>query len=155
MSIYFQGFQHVFFNYLSIEVVRALIQGLCVHTSIGTGWNKAIWSLSQTNQFRISLRTCFCLSSPSPTTPMTTSTVKQVTSLTWNASGSTVAVGYGRFDHTDWCTHSAAVSTWNLDRRTVTEDKADVTIDVGCCVTSLTFHPSNPALLLGGTFNGQ
>lgn len=29
----------------------------------------------------------------------------QCTQLSWNKTGSTLAVAYGRMDHQDWCTH--------------------------------------------------
>nr|KAG5692283.1 hypothetical protein BaRGS_007191 [Batillaria attramentaria] len=45
--------------------------------------------------------------------------------------------------------------TWNLDRRTVKEDKPDTVIDSACCVMCLEFHPENPAWLAGGNFNGE
>ena len=79
----------------------------------------------------------------------------QVTGLAWNATGSTLAVAFGRYDHEDWCTHRAAVGTWNLDRRAVKEDKPDTVIDSACCVMCLEFHPENPAWLVGGNFNGE
>ena len=62
---------------------------------------------------------------------------------------------FGRFDHEDWCTHPAAMCTWNLDRRSVKEDKPDTIIDSPCCVMCLEFHPVNPAWIAGGNFNGE
>ncbi|PVD30466.1 hypothetical protein C0Q70_09732 [Pomacea canaliculata] len=62
---------------------------------------------------------------------------------------------FGRFDHEDWCTHKAAVGTWNLDRHGVKEDRPDSVIDSSCCVMCLQFHPENPAWLAGGSFNGE
>lgn len=79
----------------------------------------------------------------------------QITGLSWNATGSTLAASFGRFDHENWCTHMAAVGTWNLDRRTVREDRPDTIVDSACCVICLEFHPENPAWLVGGNFNGE
>lgn len=62
---------------------------------------------------------------------------------------------YGRFDHEDWCTHKAAIGTWNLDRRSIKEDKPDTVIDSPCCIMCVEFHPVNPAWLAGGNFNGN
>ncbi|GFR87636.1 WD repeat-containing protein 34, partial [Elysia marginata] len=45
--------------------------------------------------------------------------------------------------------------TWNLDRRSVKEDKPDTIIDSPCCVMCLEFHPVNPAWIAGGNFNGE
>lgn len=79
----------------------------------------------------------------------------QVSGLSWNATGSTLAATYGRFDHEDWCTHRATLCTWNLDRRTVKEDRPDTVIDSSCCLMCLEFHPTNPAWIVGGNFNGE
>ncbi|GFO13461.1 WD repeat-containing protein 34 [Plakobranchus ocellatus] len=60
-----------------------------------------------------------------------------------------------RFDHEDWCTHPAVLCTWNLDRRSVKEDKPDTIIDSQCCIMCLEYHPMNPAWIAGGNFNGE
>lgn len=62
---------------------------------------------------------------------------------------------YGRFDHEDWCTHKAAVATWNLDKRSLNVNKPDTVIDSSCCIMCLEFHPENPAWIAGGNFNGK
>ncbi|CAG5134760.1 unnamed protein product, partial [Candidula unifasciata] len=93
----------------------------------------------------------------------------QVTDLSWNATGSTLAASYPfcfvfwvpitrkaiEFDHEDWCTHKAALCTWNLDRRGIKEDKPDTVIDSPCCLMCIEFHPVNPAWLAGGNFSGE
>ena len=45
--------------------------------------------------------------------------------------------------------------TWNLARESVNQTKPDVTIDVDNCLMSCAFHPEHPALVAGGTFNGD
>ncbi|XP_059166900.1 cytoplasmic dynein 2 intermediate chain 2-like [Physella acuta] len=79
----------------------------------------------------------------------------QVTSLSWNSTGSTLSATYGRFDHEDWCTHAGSLCTWNLDRRSINEEKPDLVIDSPCCVMCAEFHPVNPAWIAGGNFNGE
>ncbi|XP_071503486.1 cytoplasmic dynein 2 intermediate chain 2-like [Diadema antillarum] len=79
----------------------------------------------------------------------------QCTGLSWNCHGSTLAVSFGRMDHQDWCTHKGSLCTWNLERRSMSSTKADVAIDVSSCLMCTTFHPIHPALLVGGTFNGE
>ncbi|XP_068709025.1 cytoplasmic dynein 2 intermediate chain 2-like [Montipora foliosa] len=79
----------------------------------------------------------------------------QVTGLSWNSTGSVVAASYGRFDHENWCTHKSALCTWNIDRRTVDQNKPDATIDVASCLMCIAFHPKLPSLIAGGTFNGE
>eukprot|EP01135_Chromosphaera_perkinsii_P000900 Nk52_evm63s152 gene=Nk52_evmTU63s152 len=79
----------------------------------------------------------------------------QISSLSWNAMGSVIAVGYGKFNHQDWCPHKGYLCTWNIERRRVNEVKADVELEVSSCVMSLSFHPKEPSLLTVGTFNGD
>jgi len=79
---------------------------------------------------------------------------EQITCLSWNSAGSTIAASYGHNDHTDWCVHKSCISMWNIDRRNLDSKKADKTIDVSSCVTSIHFHPVVPALLAGGDFSG-
>nr|XP_054766400.1 cytoplasmic dynein 2 intermediate chain 2-like [Lytechinus pictus] len=79
----------------------------------------------------------------------------QCTNLSWNCNGSTVAVAYGRMDHQDWCTHKGSLCTWNVDRGKVCPTKADSSIDTTSCLMCVTFHPTLPALVAGGTFNGE
>lgn len=78
-----------------------------------------------------------------------------ISGLSWNSTGSVIAAAYGRFDHEDWCMHKAALCTWNLDRRTVDENKPDMLIDLPCCLLCVAFHPENPAWIAGGNFNGE
>ncbi|PIK48818.1 putative WD repeat-containing protein 34-like [Apostichopus japonicus] len=79
----------------------------------------------------------------------------QCTQLSWNRTGSTIAVSYGRLDHQDWCTHKGVLCTWNLDRRGINSSKADVAVDVPSCLMSIAFHPVKTAWIAGGSFNGQ
>lgn len=79
----------------------------------------------------------------------------QVTGLSWNCTGSVVAASFGQFEHENWCTHKTALCTWNLDRRNVKEEKPDTTIELPSCLMCLAFHPKNPAIIAGGTFNGE
>ncbi|CAB4030926.1 WD repeat-containing 34-like [Paramuricea clavata] len=78
----------------------------------------------------------------------------EVTCLSWNPTGAVLAVAYGRYDHQDWCTHKSSLCTWNLDRRSLNANKADLAIDIPSCVMSIAFHPIIPSLILAGTFNG-
>lgn len=79
----------------------------------------------------------------------------QITGLSWNSTGAVVAAGYGRYDHEDWCTHKTALCTWNLERRKVDENKPDTVLELPCCLMCVAFHPTNPAVIAGGTFNGS
>lgn len=64
-------------------------------------------------------------------------------------------LSYGRFDHEDWCTHKTSLCTWNLERRNLDENKPDTVLEVSSCLMCTAFHPSNPALIAGGTYNGE
>lgn len=38
----------------------------------------------------------------------------QCTGVSWNATGSVIAVAYGRFDHTGWCNYRSALCLWKV-----------------------------------------
>ncbi|KAF1520330.1 WD repeat-containing protein 34, partial [Eudyptes sclateri] len=79
----------------------------------------------------------------------------QVTSVSWNATGSVVACSYGRLDGGDWSTEKSYVCTWNLDRRGLNPQRPDLVVDVPSSVMCLAFHPSQPSLIAGGLFGGE
>eukprot|EP00794_Sanderia_malayensis_P005363 gene5363-6034_t len=103
----------------------------------------------------------------------------EVTSISWNSRGSVIAVAwydfswydllirnlrsltimtiisYGRNDHEGWCTHRSLLCSWNIDMRNINMEKADRSLDVECCLTSVAFHPEHPPLLAAGTFTGE
>ncbi|NWW07910.1 WDR34 protein, partial [Oreocharis arfaki] len=79
----------------------------------------------------------------------------QVTSVSWNATGSVVACSYGRLDDGDWSTEKSYVCIWNLDRRGLNPQHPDLVVDVPSSVMCLAFHPSQPSLIAGGLFSGE
>ena len=79
----------------------------------------------------------------------------QVTAISWNSNGSVVGVAYGRIDIVGWCYQKGYVCTWNILRGECNPAKPDVCIEVDNFVMSLAFHPDEPALLCGGTYNGE
>ncbi|NWU98848.1 WDR34 protein, partial [Upupa epops] len=79
----------------------------------------------------------------------------QVTSISWNATGSVIACSYGRLDGGDWSTEKSYVCTWNLDRRGLNPQRPDLVVDVPSSVMCLAFHPSQPSLIAGGLFSGE
>ncbi|XP_065071936.1 cytoplasmic dynein 2 intermediate chain 2-like isoform X2 [Rhopilema esculentum] len=79
----------------------------------------------------------------------------EVTSVSWNSRGSVIAAAYGRHDHESWCTHKSLLCTWNIDMRNIDTEKGDKALEVDGCLMSIAFHPTNPPLIAGGTFNGE
>ncbi|KXJ25340.1 WD repeat-containing protein 34 [Exaiptasia diaphana] len=49
----------------------------------------------------------------------------------------------------------SSLCTWNIDRKTLKTNKPDSTIDLSSCLMSIAFHPKLPAVIAGGTFNGE
>ena len=80
---------------------------------------------------------------------------KLVTSLTWNAVGSVIAAALGSGDHESWCIHQSFICFWNIDRVHINVGKPDKVIETDACITSLSFHPNEAALLVGGDFSGK
>uniref|UniRef100_A0A672QYN4 WD repeat-containing protein 34-like n=1 Tax=Sinocyclocheilus grahami TaxID=75366 RepID=A0A672QYN4_SINGR len=71
----------------------------------------------------------------------------QVTSVSWNCTGSVIGCGFGRVDDGDWSNEKAYVCTWNLDRQNLNPKRPDVIIDVASPVMCLCFHPVRPSVL--------
>eukprot|EP01116_Phalansterium_solitarium_P014006 TRINITY_DN31494_c0_g1_i1.p1 TRINITY_DN31494_c0_g1~~TRINITY_DN31494_c0_g1_i1.p1 ORF type:complete len:553 (-),score=150.15 TRINITY_DN31494_c0_g1_i1:65-1723(-) len=78
-----------------------------------------------------------------------------VTGLSWNSTGSIVAASYGRFDHDGWCVHAGILCTWNVFRRSLVPNKPDFTAETTNCLMTAEFHPREPSIVAGGTFNGR
>ncbi|WIA14099.1 hypothetical protein OEZ85_002646 [Tetradesmus obliquus] len=80
----------------------------------------------------------------------------QVTSVSWSKTGQTLAASFGRYDVDGWCCTPGAIATWNLARLgTTTGSSPDRLIATDSCVMACAFHPAEPALLAGGTYNGE
>lgn len=84
----------------------------------------------------------------------------QTTGVSWNTSGSTLCVAYGRHDHQSWCSCARngvkpAFCAWNVFRRDVDPRKPHLTFQTQSCLTCIACHPHNPALVAAGTFNGE
>ncbi|XP_016403712.1 cytoplasmic dynein 2 intermediate chain 2 [Sinocyclocheilus rhinocerous] len=79
----------------------------------------------------------------------------QVTSVSWNCTGSVIGCGFGRVDDGDWSNEKAYVCTWNLDRQNLNPKRPDVIIDVATPVMCLCFHPVRPSVVAGGLYSGE
>eukprot|EP01006_Ploeotia_vitrea_P046888 TRINITY_DN67071_c1_g3_i4.p1 TRINITY_DN67071_c1_g3~~TRINITY_DN67071_c1_g3_i4.p1 ORF type:complete len:561 (+),score=46.29 TRINITY_DN67071_c1_g3_i4:72-1754(+) len=79
----------------------------------------------------------------------------QVTSLCWNCNGSLLATAYGRIDCVGWCTEKGYVTIWNPMRDDLNEKKPEITIETDNYPLCLDFHPEEPSVLCGGTYNGE
>eukprot|EP00668_Euglena_longa_P011929 GGOE01014350.1.p1 GENE.GGOE01014350.1~~GGOE01014350.1.p1 ORF type:complete len:562 (-),score=150.35 GGOE01014350.1:218-1903(-) len=79
----------------------------------------------------------------------------QVTGVAWNSNGTVVAISYGRIDVVGWCYDRGYVCTWNVLREGVRPTKPDRCFEVDNYVTCVAFHPDEPAILCGGTYNGE
>ncbi|KAF4098758.1 WD repeat-containing protein 34 [Onychostoma macrolepis] len=79
----------------------------------------------------------------------------QVTSVSWNCTGSVIGCGFGREDDGDWSNEKAYVCMWNLDRQNLNPKRPDVIIDVATPVMCLCFHPLKPSVVAGGLYSGE
>ncbi|KAF2363979.1 WD40-repeat-containing domain [Trinorchestia longiramus] len=78
-----------------------------------------------------------------------------VTGLSWNATGSVLAVAYGAQTHDTWCKHRSIVALCNLNRCENVSISPERELDVQCCVPAVAFHPFNPAILAVATTTGE
>lgn len=103
----------------------------------------------------------------------------QCTGTSWNATGSSLAVSYGRNDVLGWCDFPGAVCCWyrmqyfeyhcryiyiyicyamqcrNIFGRTFTPENPDFVLDHTSCLTCVSYHPLVPSLVAAGSFIGR
>ena len=76
------------------------------------------------------------------------------TGVSWNASGYSLAVSYGRFDVTGWCDSPGALCVWNLRRADVDPGRPHVVMETSSCLQCVAFHPTNPGVVAAGSLDG-
>jgi len=78
-----------------------------------------------------------------------------VVSVAWNSTGAMLACSFGKLDTMGWCDVKAPVCLWNIFRPQMVAGEPDTAIEIQGFVMSLAFHPTQPGLLAGGTYNGE
>uniref|UniRef100_T1IQJ7 WD repeat-containing protein 55 homolog n=1 Tax=Strigamia maritima TaxID=126957 RepID=T1IQJ7_STRMM len=77
------------------------------------------------------------------------------TGVSWNCTGTVVAVSYGYRQHENWCDHHGIICSWSLDRVDFEPNTPQKKFEHSCCITSITFCPKTPFLIAAGTFIGE
>ncbi|KAJ1638153.1 WD40-repeat-containing domain protein [Pavlovales sp. CCMP2436] len=114
------------------------------------GWNPAAWSDgAEPVVCELSLRHIGGLALSAP---------DGVTAVSWNCTGAIVAAAYGVLDSAEgsnWAAHKSVLCAWSTTRRSLNPSKADAVIELADSVACLAFHPEEPTLLAGGSYNGD
>lgn len=66
-----------------------------------------------------------------------------------------VALSLGKFEHEGACQDKSFIYLWRINRRDFKPDVPSTVIETTSCIMSLSFHPSKPSFLVGGSFNGE
>lgn len=62
--------------------------------------------------------------------PLPTASLKlSCTGVSWNATGSSIAVAYGRFDHTGWCNYRSALCLWSVFQSDFNPQKPNLVLE--------------------------
>ncbi|KAG6615377.1 WD-40 domain-containing protein [Phytophthora cinnamomi] len=77
------------------------------------------------------------------------------TGVSWNATGSVIAVAYGRFDHSGWCNYRSALCLWNVFQSDLNPQKPSLVLETSSGLMCVAFHPQNPSIVAAGSFNGE
>ncbi|KAL4156995.1 hypothetical protein PRNP1_006021 [Phytophthora ramorum] len=77
------------------------------------------------------------------------------TGVSWNATGSVIAVAYGRFDHSGWCNYRSALCLWNVFQSDLNPQKPSLVLETSSGLMCVAFHPQNPSIFAAGSFNGE
>lgn len=79
----------------------------------------------------------------------------QCTGVCWNATGSMVAVAYGKNDIAGWCNFPGAVCIWNIFGKDFDCGNPDFVFDHPSCIMSISYHPIIPSIIAAGSYNGE
>jgi len=82
----------------------------------------------------------------------------QVSSVAWDCTGEVLACSFARLETLTWCDAAAPVCCWNFGKGGVgpaTSNTPDLSIEINGFVMCLAFHPTQPGLLAGGSYNGE
>ncbi|EGZ19396.1 WD-40 domain-containing protein [Phytophthora sojae] len=77
------------------------------------------------------------------------------TGVSWNATGSVIAVAYGRFDHSGWCNYRSALCLWNVFQSDLNPQKPSLVLETSSGLMCVAFHPQSPSIVAAGSFNGE
>ena len=80
------------------------------------------------------------------------------TSVSWSCTGNLLAASFGRHDIRGWCTTPGALCVWNVGDEGVDPEQREHGARVehtDSCLMCCGFHPAHPALIAGGTFDGE
>jgi len=93
---------------------------------------------------------------------------QDVTAVSFNSSGNTLAVAYGDLKQQGWCDVQSCISVWRMhELHQKTEAEADQEKQEGLkpstvlqlassnFITCLAFHPVEPAILVSGSYSGE
>ena len=77
------------------------------------------------------------------------------TGLSWNRSGYSIAVSYGRFDVTGWCDSPGRAVRLEPEAKRVDPLKPDSIFETDSCLQCVAWHPVDPAVVAAGSFDGE
>ncbi|XP_011643921.1 WD repeat-containing protein 34-like, partial [Pogonomyrmex barbatus] len=82
-----------------------------------------------------------------------TDTQIKVSDLSWSTVGGTLAIGLGHTYHETWCDHLSTIQLYNITMEDNVTDMPTKTLETNGCVTTLSYHPTEPAILAAGLSN--
>ncbi|GJQ88153.1 hypothetical protein Trydic_g13155 [Trypoxylus dichotomus] len=80
--------------------------------------------------------------------------VCRISTLSWNATGNTLAVACNQF-HKTWCYHPGMVSLYTFDRNDRVPDNPTKRLASDTCINVVRFHPRSPSVIAAGTQSGN
>uniref|UniRef100_A0A8D8V8Y5 WD repeat-containing protein 34 n=2 Tax=Cacopsylla melanoneura TaxID=428564 RepID=A0A8D8V8Y5_9HEMI len=74
----------------------------------------------------------------------------KVSCVSWNCTGSLLAVGFCSEQHNAWCSHAGLINFYNTEKSSPSRS-----ITTKSCVTSLSLHPYELSLVAAGMYSGE
>ncbi|XP_043289383.1 cytoplasmic dynein 2 intermediate chain 2-like [Venturia canescens] len=82
-------------------------------------------------------------------------TDKKLSDLSWSTGGGFLVVSHSVIHHETWCNHLSEIKFYKISGDDKLEETPNKTLEVQSCVTNLAYHPTEPAILAAGLFNGD
>lgn len=77
----------------------------------------------------------------------------KISDLSWSTVGGTLAVGLSHIYHEAWCDHLSAIQLYNLTIEDNFTDAPTKTLETNGCISTLSYHPTEPSILAAGLSN--
>ncbi|XP_015602970.1 WD repeat-containing protein 34 isoform X2 [Cephus cinctus] len=79
----------------------------------------------------------------------------KISDITWSSGGGTLSVSHSVVYHETYCDHLSKIKFYDLTKDYQLPIEPKKVLNLNSCVTSLSYHPTEPSIIAAGLFNGD